>query len=157
MHRFELRRINYQWFLHSDHSISQRYNISLSLVHDLCGIFNDTDSQWRIELSMEHRSDRGKHNRKSNIHYDLYRDRNQFNRLFDICFRYCDSKSVAERYGHSFAINDLYRGFIYFDCEWCVILCLEYGSNNCKYYGKSDFNHYLFSYRNKLERLLKNY
>ena len=133
MHHFELRRINYQRFLHSDNSISQRYHISLAFIHDLCGSVNDTDSQWGIELSMEYWGDLSKYNSKSDIHYDVYRDRNQFNRLFNIRFHYGDGKSVAERYGHSFTINDLYREFIYVDREWRGLLCLEYGSNNGEY------------------------
>ena len=98
---------------------------------------------------MEYRCYRSKHNSKPDIHYDLYSDRNQFNRLFNIHFHYCDRKFVAERYSHSFAINDLYRGFIYIDREWGVILCLEYGSDNSKHYGESDFNNNLFSNWNK--------
>jgi hypothetical protein len=133
LYRFELRRINYQRFLPSNRSIAQRYDISFSFIHDLCGVFNNIDSQWRIELSMEYRGDHGQYNSKSNNYYDLYSDRKQCNRLFNIRFRHSDRKSVAERYSHSFAINNLYRGFIYIDREWCVILYLEYRSDNSKY------------------------
>jgi hypothetical protein len=141
-------RINYQWFLHSVYSISQRYHISLAVVYNLCGIFNDTDSQWRIELSMEYRGDHGKHNRKPDIHVNVYRDWNQFNRLLHIRFYHGDRKSVAECYGHSFAINDLYRGVIYIDCEWRYLLSVEHGSDNSKYHGESGYDNNLFSNRN---------
>jgi hypothetical protein len=120
--------------LYSDNSIPRRYHIGLALVHDLCGIFNNTNSQWRIKLSMEYWSDHGKHNCKPDIHYDLYRDRNQFNRLLNIRFHYCDSKSVAECYCYRIAIIDLCRRIINTYSEWSNILSVEHRTDDGKYF-----------------------
>ena len=98
---------------------------------------------------MEYRGDYSKHNSKPDNHYDLYSDRKQFNRLFNIRFHYGDGKSVAERYGHSFAVNDLYRGFIYINRKWGNFLPMEHRSDNGKHYREPDFNDNLFSNRNK--------
>ena len=48
------------------------------------------------------------------------------------------------------------RRIKYVDSYGCNYLSVEYGSNNCKYYGQPGFNHHLFGHRNKLEWLLRN-
>jgi hypothetical protein len=73
--------------------------------------------------------------------------------LLHIRFYHGDRKSVAECYGHSFAINDLYRGGIYIDCEWRYLLPVEYGSDNSKYFSKSGYDNNIFSNRNKFQWL----
>jgi len=105
---------------------------------------------------MEYWGDLSKYNSKSDIHDDLYRDRNQFNRLFNIRLHYGDGKSIAERYCDSIAFNDLYKWFIYIDGEWRNFVSMEHRSDNSKHQCESDFNNNLFSNRNKFQRLLKN-
>ena len=98
---------------------------------------------------MEYWGDLSEHNGKSDIHYDVYRDRNQFNRLFNIHLPNGDGKSVAERYGRSIAINDLYKWFIYIDGEWRNFVSMEHRSDNSKHLSEPDFNNNVFRYRNK--------
>ena len=66
-----------------------------------------------------------------------------FSQLFTKCYSDC------------IIFNNLCRRLININGEWSNFLPMEYGSNSSKHYSETDFNYHLFSYWNKLKRLLK--
>ena len=104
---------------------------------------------------MEHGPDDRKHYGESKLHYNLFRHRNKFKWLFEDCIRNSFSGRISYSHRFSFTNNAMCRGLFNTHRQWCNLLSMEYRSNHSKYHSKPEFNHDLFRYGNKLQRMFR--
>ena len=101
-----------------------------------------------IILSLEHGGNNSKYHGKSRLHYNVFCYRNQLEWLFRYCFSNSFCQFLTECDGDSIAFIDLCRRFFNANRERCIVLSLEYRTNNSKHHGEPGFYYNLFSHRN---------
>lgn len=94
--------------------------------------------------------------RKPNNNNNLHSYSNWCERLYQICYCYCDGKSVAKCYGYCFSCYHLCRPKQHDYCYRRRHISVEYRRNNGCYYRKPCCNYYLYCYSNRRQRLYQN-
>ena len=97
---------------------------------------------------MEHRSNNCQYYGEPKFHNNLFRYRNQFERMLRYCFGYHFSWFVNNGYCHCVTGVDLCRWIEYAYGQWCIILFMEHRSDNSQHHGEPEFNDNVFCDRN---------
>ena len=84
---------------------------------------------------MEHRSDNGKYYSEPNLNHYLFRNRNECKRMLGYSFSNRFGWRVTYCFSDCISCIDLYWRFKYTHSHRSDELSMEYGADNCKYYG----------------------